>query len=209
MRFCSSCGAKASSNFCAECGASLRGSELDSRQPSDLTSTINYEELLSIPNVRDLIAHHATLSSHHMSSEEFLKLCDIAFVPLAGVPLASFGTIIGSIGQHLGMKTGKTRSKIFSKPSGKILVALLCSFARHGQKVHRVQQEQDRCVIEAMIASDLWTWGGSFIVSVQRNGDCTQVEAATIIKGQLYDWGKSNRCLEELFSDLSMTPALM
>jgi len=209
MRFCSNCGATASGNFCIECGTSLRSSETDSRQSTDLINTINYEDLLSIPNVRDLIAHHATLSKQHMSSEEFLKLCDTAFVPFTGVPLASFGSIVGSMGQHLGVKTGKTRSITFKKPSGKILVALLCSLARQGQKVHCVQQETDRCIVEAVIASDLWTWGGSLIVSVQNIGDDTYVEAATIIKGQVYDWGKSNRCLEQLFSDLSMTPALM
>lgn len=209
MKFCSNCGVQASGNFCSACGASLRGTEQISKQSADLMNTISYEELLSVSSIRDLIAHHAALSKQHMNSQEFLELCDKAFAPFTGVPLASFGSIVASIGQHLGIKTGKTKSTTFNKPSGEILVALLCSLARNGQKIHLVQQQQNKCVIEAVIASDIWTWGGHLIVSVQSTENGTYVEAATIIKGQKYDWGKSNRCLEQLFSDLSMTPALM
>jgi hypothetical protein len=212
MKYCSNCGAKVSGNFCSECGASLKiseSSEITSNQYSNWDRTTSYEELLGIHNVRDLIAHHATLSKQSMSGEEFLKSCDIAFVPLTGVSLSMIGSIVQPIYAKLGVKTGKARSASFNKPAGKILVALLCSLARHGRKVSRVQQGQDGCVVEAVIPSDLWSWEGSLVVSVQSRGDDTYVEAATIIKGQLYDWGKSNRCLEELFSDLSMTPALM
>lgn len=184
-------------------------SGITSKQYSNWDKTTSYEELLSIQSVRDLIAHHATLSKRSMSGEEFLKSCDIAFVPLTGVSLSMIGSIVQPIYAKLGMKTGKTRSASFNKPPGKILVALLYSLARNGRKVCRVQQGQDGCVIEAIIPSDLWSWEGNLVVSVQSKGDDTYVEAATVIKGQLYDWGKSNRCLEELFSDLSMTPALM
>jgi len=212
MKYCSNCGAKVSGNFCSECGASLKSSDnsgITSKQYSNWDKTTSYEELLSIQSVRDLIAHHATLSKRSMSGEEFLKSCDIAFVPLTGVSLSMIGSIVQPIYAKLGMKTGKTRSASFNKPPGKILVALLYSLARNGRKVCRVQQGQDGCVIEAIIPSDLWSWEGNLVVSVQSKGDDTYVEAATVIKGQLYDWGKSNRCLEELFSDLSMTPALM
>jgi len=212
MKYCSNCGAKVSGNFCSECGASLKSSDnsgITSKQYSNWDKTTSYEELLSIQSVRDLIAHHATLSKRSMSGEEFLKSCDIAFVPLTGVSLSMIGSIVQPIYAKLGMKTGKTRSASFNNPPGKILVALLCSLARNGRKVCRVQQGQDGCVIEAIIPSDLWSWEGNLVVSVQSKGDDTYVEAATVIKGQLYDWGKSNRCLEELFSDLSMTPALM
>lgn len=212
MKYCSNCGAKVSGNFCSECGASLKSSDnsgITSKQYSNWDKTTSYEELLSIQSVRDLIAHHATLSKRSMSGEEFLKSCDIAFVPLTGVSLSMIGSIVQPIYAKLGMKTGKTRSASFNNPPGKILVALLCSLARNGRKVCRVQQGQDGCVIEAIIPSDLWSWEGNLVVSVQSKGDDTYVEAATVIKGQLYDWGKSNRCIEELFSDLSMTPALM
>jgi hypothetical protein len=178
-------------------------------QYSNWDRTTSYEELLGIQSVRDLITHHATLSKQSMSAEEFLKGCDIAFVLLTEVSLSMIGSIVQPIYAKMGIKTGKTRSASFNKPAGKILVALLCSLARNGRKVSRVQQGQDGCVVEAVIPSDLWSWEGSLVVSVQSRGDDTYVEAATIIKGQLYDWGKSNRCLEELFSDLSMTPALM
>jgi hypothetical protein len=79
------------------------------------------------------------------------------------------------------MKTGKTRSASFNKPPGKILVALLYSLSRNGRKVCRVQQGQDGCVIEAIIPSDLWSWEGNLIVSVQSKGDDTYPSCVTIV----------------------------
>ncbi|WP_414515843.1 hypothetical protein [Nostoc sp. PCC 9305] len=209
MTYCSNCGAEANGNFCANCGRSSTGLEPVNQQTPDSTNTVNYRELLSNQDDRDLIAHHATLSRQQMSGEEYLKLCDMALVPLVGVSVTAIASVVRPIYARLGIRTGKIRSATFNKPFGKILVALLCSLARHGQKVRYVRQGQDGCVIEAIIPSNLLSWEGTLIVSIQSNGDSTHVEAATSIQGQLYDWGKSNRCLEKLFSNLSMTPGLM
>ena len=41
------------------------------------------------------------------------------------------------------------------------------------------------------------------ILAVARHDGGTQVDARTDIQGQVFDWGKSTRCLEELFRELS------
>jgi len=48
---------------------------------------------------------------------------------------------------------------------------------------------------------------GDLLVSVRRNGSQAEVTGATRINGQFYDWGKSNRCLDQLFTDLSREAA--
>ena len=64
-----------------------------------------------------------------------------------------------------------------------------------------------RSVLEAKLPSDLWSFEGKIIASLNALADATLVEVATVIKGQLFDWGKSNRILEALVNDLATEPA--
>ncbi len=48
---------------------------------------------------------------------------------------------------------------------------------------------------------------GDLLVSVRRTASGAEVDAATKIGGQLFDWGKSNRSLDRLFADLSRDAA--
>jgi len=207
--YCSQCGVEATGNSCSSCGAPLQAATLPATQPTDWSGIIEYEQLLRIQEIRDLIARYAAQSKRRSTGEEFLQYCDKAFVPLAGVSMAAMASVVQPIFSELGIKTGKTRSQLFDKPPGQILVTLLCSLARHGQHLRRVRQVQDGCVFEAAIPSDMWSFEDGLVITVCREGSGTVVEAGTIIKGQLYDWGKSKRCLAALFTDLSVTPAII
>jgi hypothetical protein len=90
---------------------------------------------------------------------------------------------------------------------GTVIVRAICSFARNGQILQRVQQFEDGCLLEATIPSDMWSLEGALYVSVRKAGAGTCVEGTSKIQGQLFDWGKSRRCLETLFADLKATPA--
>jgi hypothetical protein len=83
----------------------------------------------------------------------------------------------------------------------------LCSLARHGQTLRGVTQAHDGLLLEASLPSDLFSLDGNLLVSVQRDGTQAEVCGSTHIGGQLYDWGKSNRCLDTLFSDLTREAA--
>jgi hypothetical protein len=78
--------------------------------------------------------------------------------------------------------------------------------ARHGQPLNRVEQGQDGCLLNAAISYDIWSFAGDFLVTVQRQDQGSSVEAATVIKAQLYDWGKSKRILTNLFNDIRALP---
>ncbi len=62
-----------------------------------------------------------------------------------------------------------------------------------------IEQADDACLIEAEIPSDIWSWEGTILVMVKENHKGTYVEAATKIKGQMFDFGKSERLLDKLF----------
>jgi len=149
-----------------------------------------------------LIARHASESQKRLSASDFLELCDKAFTPLMGVSLAKIGAIVQPIYASVGIKTGKTLKESFAAPAGKVLVAAICSLARRGQPLSEVEQGQDGCLLKAGLPSDMWSVAGDFLVTVERQGQGASVEAATVIKGQLYDWGKSKRMLTALFDDI-------
>lgn len=206
--YCHQCGAKAYGNYCSNCGKKLItvNSNLEPL-PQDWTNEIRYEILLRIPEVRDLIARHASQAQKHMSADDFLEFCDKAFVPLTGVSLAKIGAIVQPISATLGIKTGKTRKEFFKKPAGMVLVAAICSLARHGQPLNKVEQGEDSCLLKAGLPSDMWSFKGDFLITIQHQQQGSSVEAATVIKAQLYDWGKSKRIISELFDDIKSLSA--
>lgn len=200
--YCANCGAKSSGNFCSACGARLSPVEKDPIDPKGWNNESRYKILLQYVEVRDLIERHTAQCRTAMSGEDFLDLCDKAFAPLVGVPLVTVANIAVPIHSRLGIQTGKNQSKILSAPIGKVIVAILCSLAKRGRSLKHVHQGEDGCVIEEELPSDMWSWKGELVITVRRASAGVEVEAATMIPGQIYDWGKSKKCLSQLFEDL-------
>ncbi|WP_145057908.1 zinc ribbon domain-containing protein [Adhaeretor mobilis] len=159
--------------------------------------------LLQIPAVRERIASSAAKSEKRMTGEQFLELCDKFISPLtAGVPLVPVAKISVSFYAKLGVKTGKARTEYVRSPIGSVIVDTLCSLAERGQELKSATSAENGCVLEAALPSDLLSFAGSLIVTLEQSLQATRVEAVTVIPGQLYDWGKSNRALNVLFAQL-------
>jgi hypothetical protein len=201
--YCSECGAKVDGKYCSACGAKLSEAEpIDTVLMIDWSNTVEYETLFSIPEVRQLISQSAAQSKRRMTGEEFLDLCDKLTGKMAVIPMATIAHFAQSLHTKLGVKTGKSQSRFIARPAGEVLVALLGSLARHGRQVRHAQQSPDGCIITASLPSDLFALEGDLIVAVARRPGGAQVDAHTDIKGHIFDWGKSRRCLEELFAEL-------
>ena len=120
------------------------------------------------------------------------------------IPLGKLMDVALPIIQQTGIKTAKSRTQTIADKPGKVIVRMLCFLGGEGQNIKSVQQFDDGCLIEAEIPSDFRTWAGSLYIYLHKSAiDQTVVEAATSIKGQMFDWGKSNQCLTKLFSALS------
>lgn len=202
--FCSDCGEKASGKFCSSCGKPLvQSAQADTTSASDWSVLTDYESLIRVPEVRDRIARHAARSKKRLSGEEFLECCDKVLAPLTGgVPLTVIANIAQPLGEKLGLKTGRTRCERLAERPGTVIVATLCSLAENGQKLGEVDQAIYGCTMRAAIPSDLWSLRGDLIVTVRAEGNTTVIEAGLTIPGQLYDWGKSQRALDQLFADV-------
>lgn len=211
--YCSECGVKVSGKFCSECGTRAIPVESPQTPPSesefvelepgsDWSQVVEYERLLRYAEVRERIDQAASQSKVRMTGEQFLEFCEKAFAPFgATIPFAAIAKFAQPMGEKLGVKTGRQRTQLLSLPSGQVLVSVLCSMARHGRKLRRATQLSDGCTLDAELPSDLFALAGSLSVTVRRLENGTLLEAATHIPGQWIDWGKSNRCLDQLFGE--------
>jgi len=203
--FCSECGKPAHGKFCSQCGAPLAITEaaldiIPSESVPDWDREIHYETILKFPGVRDTIERHSQQARKRMTGEQYLALAD-KLVPM-GVPLEGLAALVQPLYARMGIKTGKVRAQQVRAPAGRVLVRALCSLAHHGQSLRGVTQAADGCLLNATLPSDLFSLEGDLLVSVRRSGSEAEVSVATNISGQFFDWGKSNRCLDQLFSDL-------
>ena len=208
--FCSECGKPAHGKFCSHCGApiTIAESAVDVAAVEFVPTwdrEVKYETILKYPSVRETIERHARQARKRMTGEQFLMLAD-KVVPL-GVPLEGLAAVAQPLYARLGIKTGKGRVHHVQAPVGRVIVRALCSLARRGQSLRGVTQAVDGCLLEATLPSDLFSLEGDLLVNVRRSGSQAEVTGATRINGQFYDWGKSNRCLDQLFTDLSREAA--
>lgn len=199
--FCSDCGRELTGKFCSNCG---KAAEAAPAPPVDWSRETVYDKLVAQQEVRELLRRHAALATKATSGEQWLELFDkVASLP---VPLTKLVPVAASLTARWGAKTGKQRTETLASPVGRGIVAALCSLARHGQALKQVHQLDDGCLIEAMLPSDLWAFAGTLSVSVRRLGTGCRVDVGTAIPGQMFDWGKSKRCIDALLADLARTP---
>jgi hypothetical protein len=219
--FCSFCGKPADGNYCEHCGHKLRDSELKELIKPDVkplevvdgtpvydadalldeedqwAHEVNYKTLVRHPDVRDLLVMANNRAHAGMTGEEFLKKFDSA---IPGLSIAT--SIVQPLYSSWGVKTGKTVSQRFDRPVGKTIVSILCALAEGSSKIRNVQQLPSGCRIEASIPSDIWSFEGILYIHVERQGTGTLVEAATKIPGQWFDFGKSQRVLNQLLTNI-------
>jgi hypothetical protein len=212
--YCSNCGAQASGNFCFACGAKLavdqpvamETSTADSHATSGIPANPlldnNYALLLQSPDVRRLIEHYAKQAPSNRSAEDFLKLADHAVKPFTKVSFATIAQIIVPIYQQLGIKTGKSYSNTFAISIQDMIIKILCSLAKNGYPLQSVERASNGLLFLARLNSDMWTWGGDIVITLENQDSKTSVSIDVKIKGQLYDWGKSKSIIEKISTDI-------
>jgi hypothetical protein len=166
----------------------------------DWRNEVDYDTLIRIPDVRDILAKQKPAASH-LTGEQFAD----SFGKIIQSPV-SLGPVMGILQDvygRLGIHTGKSRLERYRLPAGHAIVSVLCALASGGNKVKEVRQASDGCMLICEISSDFFSLAGQLLVTVQREPEGASVQADTRIEGQLYDWGKSDRCLNHLFEGIS------
>ena len=60
----------------------------------------------------------------------------------------------------------------------------------------------DFCIIEAIMPSNIFAFKGYLVIVLQCHDGKTTIEGASVIPGQLIDWGRSKMCINGLFDDI-------
>lgn len=213
--YCSNCGTRAEGRFCWSCGAPLAGGAEAAAAPLGRANTpaensgaapFDLPAVARSPEARELVGRYAAQAQRQMSGEEVLKAFDKPLAALVGVPISPIATIAQPVYARLGVKTGKERVAAIDRPARDTFLALLCSLARNGQLVRAIHPATDGCVVEAVLPSDMRSFEGTILVTLRRADPGTEVRASTVIKGQIFDWGKSNACLDALLTDMRNLP---
>jgi len=206
--FCSECGKEAAGKFCWNCGAPLQAGGGTQPAPAaavpptaaaDWQNEIDYETLIRNSEVCDLLAKQKPATAR-MTGEQFGE--SFGKVLKSPVSLGPVMAIMQDVGGRMGIRTGKTRSERYRRPVGWVIVSALCALAKGGYKVQEVRQASDGCMLVCQIPSDMFSLAGQLLVTIQREREGASVHADTSIEGQLFDWGKSTRCLDQLFSGI-------
>ena len=206
--YCTECGKPGAGKFCGHCGTSMGvatdPAETQTLGPVDWSNEHRYDALIRIAEVRERIAHSAARARKSMTAEEFLQAGDKLLSPLTGgVPIGKLAAVVQPLYAKLGIQTGKQRQQVIERPIGEVLAATLCALASSGLKIRRTEQFEAGCHVEAELPSDLFSFAGDVRLEVTRQGTGTRIAAATHVPGQMYDWGKSTRCLDGLFGEIS------
>ena len=207
--FCSECGGKAGGKFCSQCGHAVEIAQgrppieeirLTTDTAVDWEQAVRYEQIIRVDEVRAAISRNASSAPKGLSGEALLALYDqFATSP---VPLESLAAIVQPLYDSWGIHTGKECKAIIEVPIGRAIARSLCSLAKHGQTLQNADQYESGCVLSAELPSSVCSFKGALLITLTKRGACTQLEAMTNIPGQMYDWGKSQRCLDALLHDL-------
>jgi len=215
--FCSHCGVEASGNFCYCCGSPLHAAATEpaARSEDYVDATVvdvdsppvihweddaSYENVVRVEAVRQAIAAHAAKARKGISGEAFLSLFDKIIA--SPISLETVASVAQPIYASCGMRTGKERVEHIGEPIGRVIARTLCSLAKNAQDFQHAQQDDCGCMLTAQLPSSICSLKGDLTITLLRLDAGTSVAAATNIPGQLYDWGKSRRCLDQLFADL-------
>lgn len=216
--FCVHCGAEGAARFCPACGRrqSLADSETTTTARPQLhqpeadetiveallveSDSIRYEEILADAQARERIATAGRGAIQGVTSEDLLAVFD-AVSPI-GISLGKLTTAIMPIYDKLGIKTSRHSQAIFDAPPRSVMLAVLCTLAAKGMVVKEVHQDVDKCSLITDIPPGLITNRGQMVVLIAVTEQYVQVSFATTISGQWYDWGKSERMMDDLFASI-------
>ncbi len=220
--YCVHCGASGAIAFCATCGKRQpTASDNESTTHSDPVETIidamlvdvdqhdagadwvdslDYELVLRQDCVRQRLAAAGRDAPAGLTSDDLLSIFD-AVSPI-GISLGKLNEALLPIYDKMGLKVQRTAMVLFAAPAGRVLAAALSAMASLSLEIKEVRQQPDACACIAKIPSGLMTQKGELMISIQR-GEHIEVRVGSKIAGQLYDWGRSTRLIDQLIVEVS------
>lgn len=208
--YCSECGNEACGKFCSHCGTAL--AEAAGRQDTnfDWRKSCNYERVVRTLEVTKRIEAAKAAASAKISGSQMLGLVDAAAAPLMyGLSSVAIAKVVQPLYGKMGIKTGKQRREFLQLPPGVVLANIAVALAAVEHTMTDVVASDHQCKLKAMLPADLRSMESHLSLTIQRaesteRNQGTWVAAEAMVEGQLFDWGKSQSRLDQLFTQVRM-----
>lgn len=199
--YCHNCGFETKNENCPKCGTTIvkPGSKIITswRKETDLKKVAKH------PDVLDYIYEYSKLSNERISSQSLLDKFDLVFGTFTGISTNLIMEVAMPIYAKLGVKTGKKSEFVFELPINELFVRVLCAISANKKiEFNEFHQAKDGILIMSKVKSDLLTFKGDLIITLKEENHKIKAELNSVIKGQLYDFGKSKRLVSKILNDL-------
>ncbi len=184
---CHKCGEKTDEETCKNCGTRIV--KEDSLILASWRNEVDFNKIIRHPDVLDLIQEYSKKSKSKLSAEKFI---DLVSESVMGIPLGFLAEVIVPIYSRFGIKTGKSDLIMLNKPIQEVFVKAMCSLVKNNHPIEEFHVAKDGLILVGGIKSDFRSWGGKVIIEFHDNNGLVAIIIQAAIKGQLYDWGKSN-----------------
>jgi len=204
--YCHKCGEKTNEEFCKNCGTKIV--KEDSIILESWKKENDYNKIIRHPDVLDLISEYSKKSKSKLSGEELISKFDLVFGTVTGLSLGFLTEIMIPIYGRLGIKTGKANSIRLNESIQEVFVKTMCSLEKNSHPIEEFHKAKDGLILIGNIKSDWKSFGGKILIELCDNNDSVDAKIQTIIKGQLYDWGKSKKIVKTILQDSPATSAI-
>lgn len=157
----------------------------------------------SRPAIRNIIAGQTDYKPSSGMSEKELADLLAPLTSLSGGALLVSMKAGAALGKAMGFKVTNRLQKVFPGPYEypAIVLAFVLTFRHTEREIISLYDTARGSVIEGKLATDLFSLGGLVTVEIiDESPGRILVDATAEIKGQMVDWGKSKRALEEIFA---------
>jgi hypothetical protein len=201
--YCPDCKEKIDGKYCSECGTKgVEKSNVDGLIVTNWREEKDLSRIIKNQDVQVFIKQFLDKTKNTLSAEEFFERVDLLFSPLTGFSLKKLAEVTVPIYKKMGVKTSKFKIEHFDDSPQEVLIKILCSLAQHKFPIKEAKEASNGLILVAEIPSSMKTFGGEIIITLEELKGKTSVSANPIIRGQLYDWGKSKSIVKALFSDI-------
>jgi len=157
------------------------------------------------PSIRHILSADALKKEAVQSGMSEKEVAGL-LAPIAGLPsdLFQLSMKVGdALGKTLGIKSVKKVEKIFSYPYASVVRATALALGSLEQQITALFDTPRGSAIEAKLPTDIFSLGGTlFFEIVEESASRVRVIGSSEIKGQMFDWGKGKRGLQDVLDKI-------
>jgi hypothetical protein len=152
------------------------------------------------PKVRDILSGdlEGVVASGGMTEKEVAELLAPIGGGLSGNLFHVAMKVGEATGRSLNLASRKSVDHLFAAPYPHVVRSLGLALASLRHQPSLLFDTRTGCVIETQMPTDIFSLGGSLQFEIVDEGAQARVLGSSEVRGQLFDWGKGKRNLNEV-----------